>query len=96
MSTIIIARISSTIGAAPQLQEILRDLVDPSRKEAACLSYELYQDDENPTDFITVERWADDSAAEAHLGTPHVATAITRASSLLSQPPLIHRFTQLA
>lgn len=94
--TIIIARISSTPDAAPQLREILQALVAPSRNEPACLSYELFQDAEQPADFITVERWADDSAAQAHLATPHVAAAIAQASSLLGQPPLIHRFTQLA
>lgn len=94
--TIIIARISSTPGAASQLRAILQALVAPSRHEPACLSYELFQDDEQPADFITVEHWADDSAAQAHLATPHVAAAIAQASSLLGQPPLIHRFTQLA
>lgn len=94
--TIIIARISSTPDAAPQLREILQALVGPSRNEPGCLSYELFQDDEQPADFITVERWTDDRAAEAHLATPHVAAAIAQASKLLGQPPLIHRFTQLA
>jgi len=96
MSTIIIARISSTAAGAEQLREILSALVGPSRKEPGCLSYELFQDEENPPDFITLERWADDHAADAHLGTPHVAAAIGQATSLLGQPPLIHRFKQLA
>ena len=94
--TIIIARISSTVGGAEELREILTALVEPSRQEPDCLSYELFQDADHPPDFITVERWADDSAADAHLGTPHVAAAIARATSLLGQPPLIHRFRQLA
>lgn len=94
--TIIIARISSTTGAAPQLRAILEALVGPSRNEPGCLSYELFQDDEQPPDFITVERWVDDQAAAAHLATPHVAAAIAQAGALLGQPPLIHRFTQLA
>ncbi|MBI2277873.1 MAG: antibiotic biosynthesis monooxygenase [Dechloromonas sp.] len=94
--TIIIARISSTPSAAPQLRDILEALVGPSRNESDCLSYELFQDDEQPADFITVERWTNEQAAQAHLTTPHVAAAIAQASSLLGQPPLIHRFTQLA
>lgn len=96
MSTIIIARISSTAAGAEQLRDILTALVGPSRKEPGCLSYELFQDDENPQDFITVERWTDNQAADAHLATPHVALAIGQATHLLGQPPLIHRFTQLA
>jgi len=92
----IIARISSRAGAASQLRQVLHDLVGPSRDEPGCVSYELFQDDENPLDFVTIEHWADDRAADAHLTTPHVAEAIAKAAKVLAQPPLIHRFTQLA
>lgn len=92
----IIARITARLDATPQLREILMGLVGPSRAEAGCLSYELFQDDENPPDFITVESWTDRAAADAHMATPHVTEAIARAAGLLAEPPLIHRFTQLA
>lgn len=92
----IMARISSRADAVAQLREILGDLVGPSRNEPGCLSYELFQDEENPQDFVTVESWADSHAADAHMATPHVAEAIAKAASLLALPPRIHRFTQLA
>lgn len=92
----VIARISSKADVAAELRQILTDLVTPSRREPGCLSYELFQDEENPLDFITMEQWTDSSAVEAHLATAHVGEAIAKASSLLAQPPLIHRFTQLA
>lgn len=71
-------------------------MVAPSRKEPGCLSYELFQDDENPVEFITVEQWSDSSAVEAHMATPHVGAAIAKAGSLLASAPVIHSFTQLA
>ena len=92
----IIARISAKTETAAELRQILVALVPPSRAEAGCVAYELFQDDDDPRDFITFETWADGAAADAHLATPHVAAAIARAGSLLAQPPLIHRFTQLA
>lgn len=92
----IIARISASGDSVTQLGVILQALALPSQAEPGCVSYELFQDDETPTDFITVERWVDSTAAEAHLSSPHVVSAITQAASLLAQPPLIHRFTQLA
>lgn len=92
----IIARITSSADAARQVADILTALVPPSRAEIGCLGYELFQDDENPQDFITVESWADGAAAEAHLATPHVAQAISKAAPLLARAPVIHRFTQLA
>jgi quinol monooxygenase YgiN len=92
----IMARISSKPGAAAQLRQILIDLVGPSRIESGCLGYELFQDEDDPLDFITVEQWADDRAFEMHMAAPHVAKAIAQAGELLARPPLIHRFTQLA
>ena len=92
----IIARISARSGAEAELRQVLQALVLPSRAEPGCISYELFQDDEHPADFITFENWADRRAAETHLATEHVATAIAQAGNLLAQAPLIHRFTQLA
>ena len=93
---IIIARISAKSETVAELRQILKDLVAPSRAEAGCISYALFQDDDDPRDFITVENWGDSVAADAHMSTPHVAAAIAKAGVLLAQPPLIHRFTQLA
>ena len=92
----IMARISSRPEVAAELQQILQDLVGPSCKESGCISYELYQDEEAPSEFITVELWTDQAAAGAHMATPHVALAVAKAGSLLAQPPIIHRFKRLA
>ena len=92
----IIARISSQAGMAKQMRQVLNDLVGPSRNEPGCISYELFQDDDDPLDFITIEHWADQGAANAHMATPHVAEAIAKAGSMLAGAPLIHRFTQVA
>jgi quinol monooxygenase YgiN len=74
----------------------LVNLVTPSRREAGCIGYELFRDQENPVEFVTIERWTDQAAADAHMVTPHVAEAIAKAGTLLAQPPLIHRYAQLA
>ena len=92
----IMARISARADTVAPVRQILTELAVPSRRETGCISYELFQDEDNPLDFITIENWVDGGAADAHLATPHVAAAISRAGSLLAQPPLIHRFAQLA
>ncbi|MFC5475765.1 putative quinol monooxygenase [Paraherbaspirillum soli] len=92
----IMARISSRADTSTLLKNILQELVVPSRNEAGCLGYELYQDDDNPLDFVTVELWMDQAAAEAHLASPHVMAALTKADDLLAQLPEIRRYTRLA
>lgn len=89
----IMARITARTGGDRQLRAVLQGLLGPSRQEAGCVSYELFQNEDDPLEFVTVEQWSDQAAADAHLATQHVATAITLASGLLAQAPLIHRFT---
>ena len=91
----IIARISAKADTATQLRQVLIELVGPTRKETGCISYEVFQDDDNQLDFVTIEHWADNQAAEAHMTTAHVAEAFAKAGDLLSRPPVIHRFTPL-
>jgi len=92
----IMARITARAEAADSLRRILHDLVDPSRSEAGCVSYELFQNEDNPQEFVTVEQWANQAAADAHLATSHVAMAIAKAGELLARAPLIHRFARVA
>ena len=92
----IMARISSRADSTRELQGILTALVDPTRKEPGCISYDLFQNEETASEFVTIERWADQAAADAHMTTKHVSEAIAEARNLLAQPPLIHRFRQLA
>ena len=92
----IMARITARADTAVLLREVLRDLVGPSRGEAGCVSYELFQNRDNPVEFVTVEQWSNQAAADAHMGTAHVAAAISKAGELLALPPLIHRFAPVA
>lgn len=88
----IMARISARAGNEMKLRALLQDLLQPSRDEAGCMSYELFHNEDDPLEFVTVERWADQAAVDLHLASPHVAKAVALASELLAQPPLIHRF----
>lgn len=89
----IMARITARSGRENELRSVLQDLLGPSRQETGCMSYELFQNQDDPLEFVTVEQWTDQAVADAHLASAHVARAITLADELLAQPPLIHRFS---
>jgi quinol monooxygenase YgiN len=91
----IIARIMSQPESVKAVRQALEALVPPTRGEKGCASYELFHNDENPVEFVTVESWADQAAADAHMTTPHLAKAFAKAGPLLAAPPQIQRFTQL-
>ena len=88
----IMARITARSGCEDALEQVLRELALASRQESGCLGYELFRNVDDPHEFVTVERWIDQAAADAHMATPHVAAAIERAGELLAEAPRIHRF----
>jgi len=91
----IMARLAARGGCEEKLQAVLVELALASRSEAGCLGYELFHNQDAACEFVTVESWTDQAAADGHLATAQVARAIERAGALLAQPPLIHRFQQL-
>jgi len=53
--------------------EASRDLVDATRKEAGCMSYDLHQSVSDPNVLVFVERWQDRQVLEAHFHSPHLS-----------------------
>lgn len=90
------ARITSRPESADQLSRVLQSLLEPTRKEAGCIAYDLFRNQDNPVEFVTVESWMDQAAADRHLTTPHIAEAFAKAGALLAGAPLIHRFVEVA
>jgi quinol monooxygenase YgiN len=91
----IMARITAKTESVTAVGQVLEALVLSTRKESGCISYELLHNDENPTEFVTVEAWVDQAAADLHMTTPHIAEAFAKAGPLLAVAPLIQRFTQV-
>ena len=88
----VVAHITARRESVDEVRAVLERLVPPTRAEAGCLRYELFQNQADPTDFTFVEEWAGDDALDAHLRTPHVSAALARAASLLAAAPDIRRY----
>ena len=66
----VVAQISSQENGASAIREILEELLGSSRNESGCNSYKVFQNDQNPLEFLTIENWADQASADAHLASP--------------------------
>ncbi len=88
----VIARAKAKTDQVARVRDILTALVDETRREPGCLSYELLQNHADPTDFVFVERWVSATAERAHFVTPHLLTALQQLSGLLSSEPEISRY----
>ena len=89
----VVARVVANPDSVDQVCAILSALVDPTRKESGCISYELLQNRSDPTDFTFVEEWASDAALDAHLSTEHIQNALSELPSLLAGEPDIRRYS---
>ena len=65
-------------------------LAEATRAEEGCLAYDLFESGSAPGTFVTVERWTDTAALDAHMATPHVAAAFAAAAGALSGEVAIH------
>ncbi len=96
MSTVrVVARLVSKPDKVEEFKAILLTIIDPTRKEDGCKSYELLQNSADPTDFTFVEEWESAAALEKHMGQPHVGGALGKARDLFGAAPDIRKYTTL-
>lgn len=91
----VIAHVRAKAEHISQVREILSALVEPTRRESGCLSYELVQNSSDPADFVFVEKWESTETEQAHFATPHVSVALQRLRGFLEDEPEICRYKTL-
>jgi quinol monooxygenase YgiN len=89
----VIARVTANPDTVDSVRAILTSLVEATRREPGCLSYQLLQNRSEPVDFTTIEEWASAEAERAHISTAHVSDAIRRLTGLLAAEPDIRRYS---
>lgn len=80
---VVIATLIARPGQASVLQQHLETLVQATRQEPGCITYELHQDLENPEGFYMFERWVDAAALQTHDGSAHIQAFRAAAGDLL-------------
>lgn len=66
------AVIKSKTAHRDEVRGTLLNMVTESRKESACLQYDLYQDDSDPNIFVFQEIWASREGLDAHNEQPYI------------------------
>jgi quinol monooxygenase YgiN len=67
-------------------------LVVPSRRDAGCLSYDLWQDSADPTRFVMVEEWDSAAGLQAHLAQPWLQQAVAALRPLGAGAVEVHHY----
>ncbi|MBA3982594.1 MAG: antibiotic biosynthesis monooxygenase [Acidimicrobiia bacterium] len=89
----VVAVITATSGSESEVREALTELVTATRTEAGCRSYELFESASAPGTFVTIERFEDQAAMDAHMQSDHIAAAFAAAGEHLAEAPAIHVLT---
>jgi len=75
-----------------QLQSMLNNLVTETRKEAACVRYDLHHSDNV---FIIWEEWQDQPGLDIHNNQPYLLDFIAKSESLVSAPIQVYKTVQI-
>jgi quinol monooxygenase YgiN len=89
----VVARIKAKPERVEEVRNLLSGLIEPTRKESGCVTYELLQNRQDPTDFTFVEEWDGDSAFENHFSTDHIQNALPQLGDLAAEEPDIRTYT---
>ena len=95
MSINVVSVITAKPGSEDVVRGAMQDLVAPTRDEAGCLSYSLFESSTAPGTFVTIEEWSDPSDLDLHMETEHIQGALAVLGSELAAPPAIHPLTPL-
>ena len=92
----VVATIPGKPEAAQALGGALSTLATATREEDGCLAYDVFESAAVPGTFVTVERWRDQAALDAHMTSPHIAEAFAATEGALTGDVAIHPLKPLA
>jgi len=90
------AIVKSKEGASDAMKTVLQQLVVESRKENACLQYDLHQDQGNRNVFIFHEIWESRDGWNLHNSQPHIARFIADSADFIDGTVQIYQTDKIS
>jgi quinol monooxygenase YgiN len=90
----VIAHIRANAEHIDTVRDVLTGYVQPTRAEAGCLVYDLFQNRADAAHFTFVEEWTDEAALDAHSKSAHITAGRARLSGLATAE--VVRYSRLA
>ena len=88
----VIARAVARDGKAEELKALLRGLIAPTRAEAGCIYYELFESN-LPGLLYFNELWESQAHLDAHAASSHFTEIFGKAKALFSEPLEVNLLT---
>lgn len=92
----VVAIAETSSDKAMELKKVCLALIEPTRKESGCISYELYEDKNNPGRFTFIEEWESQEHLDVHLKTPHLVAAGEAFGKIVTKDLVVLMLNKLA
>jgi quinol monooxygenase YgiN len=83
-------------GKEDELKKALIRLVEPTRKEAGCINFDLHISPENPGKFMFHENWTSRAHLDAHLQKDFIQVLLPHLGELCAVFPDIEMWEKIA
>ena len=83
-------------GRGDDLGKALMVLVDRTRQEAGCISYDVHRSNDDPNLWMMFEHWTGQDALDAHFEQPYMVELKTKLPELLKGKLRLQMFTQMS
>ncbi len=82
----VVVIIESIKGKEDSLKNALMDVIEPSLSESSCLEYRLYQDKNNPAQFVLYENWESEELHQEQFNKSYITALGEKIEPLLAKP----------
>jgi quinol monooxygenase YgiN len=82
----VFAEMHAKPGKENELRRALIGMIEPTRREAGCVQYDLHVGHEDPRHYFFYENWTSKKELDAHLASPHLKAFVAIADELLVEP----------
>ena len=86
---VVVAKAKAGDGKLAETEKQLKNLIEPTRAEDGCITYQLHRGEDSKDLFLFYEVWESRQHWEAHLETPHFKAFAEKVEELLAWPPEI-------
>lgn len=95
MSIRVVARDHMKPECKEEAMVLLKEMVELTRKEEGCISYQYCQDKNDPDCFAMLECWESEEALKKHMGSEHFCRIIPEVQKMTAEPSRLEVYQEL-
>lgn len=87
----VLAAFRAREGMADALRAATLAVVEPTRAEAGCIRFDVWEDSDARGTFFIRETWKSDADLQAHFQQPYLVDLVEQHKDLLAAPLRLHK-----